>query len=70
MGLLFSNQAISYFFYVLRQFKIVKRNPPAREKNKQAVKNKIASACCMDIKHSKILSISYINKRNTQQSVK
>jgi hypothetical protein len=41
------------FSSVLRQFKIVKPTRQPVGKNKQASKNKTASACCMDIEHLK-----------------
>jgi hypothetical protein len=41
---------VGFFFSVLRQLKIVKRTRQPG-KNKQALKNKTTSACCMDVKH-------------------
>jgi hypothetical protein len=37
-------------------------NPPARGKNKQALGNKIASSFCVDMKHNKILYLSFTSK--------
>jgi hypothetical protein len=47
-----TGEAISCFFSVLRQFKIVKPTRQPGEKNKQALKNKVVSACCItDVKY-------------------
>jgi hypothetical protein len=47
-------KAISCFFFVLRDsVQICETYPPARGKNKQALKNKIVFACCVDVKQQK-----------------
>jgi hypothetical protein len=46
-------KAISCFFSVLRQFKIVKPTRQPGEKNNQALKNKVVSACCMNVECNK-----------------
>jgi hypothetical protein len=38
-------------------------------KNKQAIKNKVIFACCVERENNKNLIISFINNRNTQQRV-
>jgi hypothetical protein len=58
------NNAISCFFSVLRQFKIVKPTRQPWEKNKQALKNKVVSACCMDVKYNKkYLFLFFLQKK-------
>jgi hypothetical protein len=56
------NKAISCFFSVLRQFKIVKPTlKPGEKTNKLWKKN--ASACCLGMKHNKNQSISFISQK-------
>jgi hypothetical protein len=45
-----ADKAISCFFSVLRQFKIVKPTRQPGDKNKQAFKNKFVFACCKVVK--------------------
>jgi hypothetical protein len=49
----------------LHQFK-----PPAREEKKQALEYKITFACNIDVKHKKHLSISLLNDKNVQQTIR
>jgi hypothetical protein len=58
------------FRSVLRQFKIVKPTHQQGEKTNKLFKRKNAFACCMDGNTTKIRSIPFINKGNTQQRVK
>jgi hypothetical protein len=43
------------FFLCFASVQNCETYPPAREKNKQVLKNKTASACCVDVKHNKNL---------------
>jgi hypothetical protein len=56
--------AISCFFSVLRQFKIVKPTHQPGEKNKQALKIKL-SECCMDVKCNKnLIHFFFLQKKS------
>jgi hypothetical protein len=53
----FSSEIRPYFlfFFCFASVHNCKTYPPARGKNKQALKNKISPACCMNMKHDKHL---------------
>jgi uroporphyrinogen-III synthase len=55
------------FFLCFASGQICETYPPAWEKSKQALKNKVIFACGRET--TKTLSVSFINNRNTQQSV-
>jgi hypothetical protein len=58
------------FFLCFASVQNCETYPPARRKNKQALKNKVGSACCMDVKCNNNFIYFFFCKRNTQQSVK
>jgi hypothetical protein len=49
----FSIKAIYCFFLCFASVQNCETYPPARRKNKQALKNKVVFACCMDVKQHK-----------------
>jgi hypothetical protein len=58
------------FFLCFASVQNYETYPPARGENKQALKNNVVSACCMDVKYNKNYLFLFLCKRNPQQSVK
>jgi hypothetical protein len=71
------SRSIHFFYYYLGHFLFFLRfasvqncetYPPARGKNKQSLKDKTASACCMKVKHDK--NLIYFIYHQTKYSTK